>query len=123
MRTHYVGDTPLDDARLTKDLDQSASLPWSEAYSDYVFGGAWKSCMLWARGGRAGDGVVTHYDHERPAAFTEFAEPPLSTVNYDVDAVSRMAVDRLLRLISAGDVLPEPRVTLIDPELIIRQST
>jgi LacI family transcriptional regulator len=44
-------------------------------------------------------------------------------VNYDVDAVSRMAVDRLLRLIGAGDVLPEPRVTLIDPELIIRQST
>ena len=66
------------------------------------------------------DLAIMGYDN---IAFTEFAEPPLSTVNYDVDAVSRMAVDRLLRLIGAGDVLPEPRVTLIDPELIIRQST
>ena len=56
-------------------------------------------------------------------AFTEFAAPPLSTVNYDVDGVSRMAVDRLMRLISAGEHLPEPRITMIDPELIIREST
>jgi LacI family transcriptional regulator len=56
-------------------------------------------------------------------AFGEFAQPPLSTINYDVAAVARMAVDRLMRLISAGDQLPEPRVTLIDPELIIREST
>jgi len=55
--------------------------------------------------------------------FTEFAEPPLSTVNYDVDAVARMAVDRVLRLIASDDQLPEPRVTLIDPELVIREST
>ena len=54
---------------------------------------------------------------------SEFASPPLSTVNYDVEAVSRMAVDRLMRLITAGDHLPEPRVTVIDPELIIRGST
>jgi DNA-binding LacI/PurR family transcriptional regulator len=55
--------------------------------------------------------------------YSEFASPPLSTVNYDVEAVSRMAVDRLMRLINAGDQLPEPRVTMIDPELIIRGST
>lgn len=54
---------------------------------------------------------------------TEFAFPPLSTVNYDVEAVSRMAVDRLMRLIASGDQLPEPRVSVIDPELIIRGST
>ena len=56
-------------------------------------------------------------------AFGEFSQPPLSTINYDVGAVARMAVDRLMRLIGAGDQLPEPRVTLIDPELIIREST
>jgi LacI family transcriptional regulator, galactose operon repressor len=54
---------------------------------------------------------------------SEFASPPLSTVNYDVEAVSRMAVDRLMRLITTDDPLPEPRVTVIDPELIIRGST
>jgi len=54
---------------------------------------------------------------------SEFASPPLSTVNYDVEAVSRMAVDRLMRLITTDEPLPEPRVTMIDPELIIRGST
>lgn len=66
------------------------------------------------------DLAIMGYDN---IEFTEFAEPPLSTVNYDVDTVSRMAVDRVLRLIGAGDQLPEPRVTLIDPELVIREST
>jgi len=66
------------------------------------------------------DLAIMGYDN---IAFTEFGEPPLSTVNYDVEAVSRMAVDRLMRLIGAGDQLPEPRITLIDPELIIREST
>jgi LacI family transcriptional regulator len=66
------------------------------------------------------DLAIMGYDN---IAFTEFAEPPLSTVNYDVDAVSRMAVDRLMRLIGAGETLPDPRITLIDPELIVREST
>jgi LacI family transcriptional regulator len=55
--------------------------------------------------------------------YAEYASVPLSTVNYAADIVSRMAVDRLMRLISAGDHLPEPRVTLIDPDLVIREST
>ncbi len=55
--------------------------------------------------------------------FAEYAGVPLSSVNYAVEVVTRMAVDRLMRLISAGDMLPEPRVTQIDPDLIIREST
>ena len=55
--------------------------------------------------------------------YAEYAAVPLSTVNYAVDVVTRMAVDRLMQLIAAGDQLPEPRVTLIDPELVIRDST
>lgn len=53
----------------------------------------------------------------------EYAAVPLSSVNYDVDLVSRLAVERLMQLISAGDQLPEPRTTLIDPDLVIREST
>jgi LacI family transcriptional regulator len=34
-----------------------------------------------------------------------------------------MAVDRLMRLIAAGEQLPEPRVTQIDPDLVVREST
>ncbi|MBI4921684.1 MAG: LacI family DNA-binding transcriptional regulator [Devosia nanyangense] len=55
--------------------------------------------------------------------FAEYASVPLSSVNYAVEVVTRMAVDRLMRLISAGDTLPEPRVTQIDPDLVIREST
>lgn len=55
--------------------------------------------------------------------FAEYAAVPLSSVNYAVDVVTRMAVDRLMRLISSGDMLPEPRVTQIDPDLVIREST
>ncbi len=55
--------------------------------------------------------------------FAEYAGVPLSSVNYGVEAITRMAVERLMRLISAGDQLPEPRITQIDPDLVIREST
>lgn len=55
--------------------------------------------------------------------FAEHAATPISSVNYAVDVVTQLAVDRLMRLINAGDTLPEPRVTMIDPDLIVREST
>ena len=33
------------------------------------------------------------------------------------------AVERLMQLIAAGDQVPDPRTTLIDPDLVIREST
>jgi LacI family transcriptional regulator len=55
--------------------------------------------------------------------FAEHAATPLSSVNYAVEMVTELAVERLIELISGGDTLPEARVTLIDPDLIIRDST
>ncbi|WP_375450659.1 LacI family DNA-binding transcriptional regulator [uncultured Devosia sp.] len=55
--------------------------------------------------------------------FAEHAATPLSSVNYAVHTVAELAVDRLIGLIAAGDGLPEPRVTMIDPDLVIRDST
>ena len=55
--------------------------------------------------------------------FAEHAATPISSVNYAVGMVSELAVDRLMRLIGSGDTLPEPRATLIDPDLVIRAST
>jgi LacI family transcriptional regulator len=66
------------------------------------------------------DLAIMGYDN---IEFTEFAEPPLSTMNYAVDVVSRLAVERLMNLIGAGAEPPEPRTTLIDPELVVRDST
>jgi len=53
----------------------------------------------------------------------EYAAVPLSSVTYSVETVTRMAVDRLMRLISAGEQLPTPRLTQIEPDLVIREST
>lgn len=72
VHTHFVATTSLDEVRLARDLEESASFVWSEAYSDYLFGGAWKSCMLWAPGGDDGDGVVTNYANEQPSTFTHY---------------------------------------------------
>lgn len=55
--------------------------------------------------------------------FGEYAGVPLSSVDYAVETLTRMAVERLMRLIAAGDQLPEPRITQIDPDLVIREST
>ncbi|MEU4160017.1 aspartyl/asparaginyl beta-hydroxylase domain-containing protein [Actinoplanes sp. NPDC026670] len=100
MRTQYVADTALDEDRLAKDLEQTASFPWSEAYSDFVFGGAWKSCMLWARGGDAGDGVVTNYDHGLPANFTQLGEqvPYLRELITSVADLDRLNFVRLAKV-------------------------
>ncbi|MEU8511577.1 aspartyl/asparaginyl beta-hydroxylase domain-containing protein [Kitasatospora sp. NPDC048722] len=122
MRTHYVGDIRLDESRLAKDLEQIDSFPWSEAYSDYVFGGAWKSCMLWARGGVAGDGVVTNYDHDQPAAFSELADrlPYLRELIANTADLDRLNFVRLAKvrnsviiphrdLLELGDLADETR--------------
>jgi LacI family transcriptional regulator len=55
--------------------------------------------------------------------FGEYAGVPLSSVDYAVETVTRMAVERLMRLIAAGDQLPEPHITQIEPDLVIRDST
>jgi aspartyl/asparaginyl beta-hydroxylase/L-proline 3-hydroxylase-like protein len=97
MRTRYVTTIPLDPARLAKDLEHCASFHYSEAYSDYLFGGAWKSAMLWARGGDSGDGVVTNYAYDRPASFTEYgrALPYLQEVISSTADLSRLNFARL----------------------------
>lgn len=100
MRTHYVATVCLDNGRLAQDLDQADSFAWSEAYSDYVFGGAWKSCMLWSRGGENGDGVVTNYDHEKPPAFTPYGDrlPYLRELITSVADLDRLNFVRLAKV-------------------------
>jgi LacI family transcriptional regulator len=43
-------------------------------------------------------------------------------MHYAADKVSDLAVKRLLALIEAGEPLPPPVVTLVEPELVIRAS-
>jgi hypothetical protein len=113
MRTHYVATTSLDETRLAKDIEASDSFVWSEAYSDYVFGGAWKSCMLWSRGGDNGDGVVTNYDHDRPAEFTPYGDE----LPYLRDLITTIAdLDRLnfVRLAKVSNSIIIPHRDLLE---------
>lgn len=107
MRTHYVATTELDDASLAKDLEQTASFVWSEAYSDYLFGGAWKNCMLWAPGGENGDGVMTNYDHGQPATFTPYGNrlPYLHDLITTVADLDRLNFVRLAK-VSNSVIIP-----------------
>jgi LacI family transcriptional regulator len=55
--------------------------------------------------------------------FAEHAATPLTSVDYAVGQVTELAVQRLIGLIRAPDLLPEPQVTLLEPELLVREST
>lgn len=66
-----------------------------------------------------GDLALVGYDDIEASAYVEV---PLTTVHYAADVVADLGVKRLLTLIDAPDHLPEPAVTLIDPELVVRAS-
>ena len=51
-----------------------------------------------------------------------FVDVPLTTVHYAADKVSTLAVDHVLSLMRATDRPRRPEVTLIERELIVRQS-
>ncbi|KQZ02923.1 MULTISPECIES: aspartyl/asparaginyl beta-hydroxylase domain-containing protein [Streptomyces] len=72
--TQLAGRVEIDSAAVTEDLARAANLRFSEAYSDYLCGGLWKSLMLFATGGEGGDGLITNYDHSRKSGVTAFGE-------------------------------------------------
>lgn len=100
MRTQYVGTIPLDQDRLAKELEHSASFRYSEAYSSYLIGGPWKSCMLWSTAGDGGDGVVTNYAFDRAPTFTDAARelPYVQELITSVADLSRLTFVRLARI-------------------------
>lgn len=73
MRTQRIGKLDIDQPRLLKDLERTKEFKFSDAYSDYLCGGPWKSVMLWSAGGDAGDGFLTNYDGGKPSAWTKYA--------------------------------------------------
>ena len=52
-----------------------------------------------------------------------FAEVGLTTVAYSAATVATQAVERMMALLDAGDRLPEPMLSIIEPELVVRDST
>ncbi|MFI5776790.1 aspartyl/asparaginyl beta-hydroxylase domain-containing protein [Nocardia sp. NPDC051570] len=98
MKTRYVGDIPLDEARLAKDLAQAESFRYSEAYSNYLIGGPWKNAILWAAGGDVGTGLVTEYTYDQRPRFTEYGTqlPYLQEFITDLADLDRLQFVRLV---------------------------
>lgn len=73
MRTERIAQLELETTSLASDLAALPTLAWSRAYSHYICGGPWLSCMLWTSDGGTGDGVLTHYQGKASASWTEQA--------------------------------------------------
>ncbi|WP_226362213.1 aspartyl/asparaginyl beta-hydroxylase domain-containing protein [Pseudonocardia sp. ICBG1142] len=99
MRTSYLTTLELDESRLAKDIEESEALHYSEAYSNYLIGGPWKSAVLWAVGGRTGSGVLTSYTDSSSATFTEDAArlPYLQEIITTTADLDRLLFVRLAR--------------------------
>ncbi|MFI0842987.1 LacI family DNA-binding transcriptional regulator [Mesorhizobium sp. IMUNJ 23232] len=66
-----------------------------------------------------GDLAIVGYDNTEAA---DFSSVPMTSIDYAAAEVSRHAVDRILSLIGKTSP-PAPIVTLIDPEIVVRQSS
>ena len=66
-----------------------------------------------------GDLAVVGYDDTE---ISRYGALPLTTVNYAADEISRIGVERILRRIEKRDAWKAPGVTLIEPDLVIRES-
>jgi L-proline cis-4-hydroxylase len=97
MRTQYVAAVDLDRDRLAEDLALAEEFHYSEAYSNYLIGGPWKSAMLWATGGDSGTGLLTTYAYDRAADFTDYGRrlPYLQKLITDTVDTARLQFVRL----------------------------
>lgn len=104
----------IDDLRARK-LDFSAAF----ASNDSLALGALRYCSK--NGLRVPDDLaIVGFDN---IEFGEYAVTPISTINYDVRSVTKLAIERVLELIGASGELPDARVTQVEPELVVRESS
>ncbi|MBB4124692.1 DNA-binding LacI/PurR family transcriptional regulator [Martelella radicis] len=54
---------------------------------------------------------------------TRYASTPLTTIAYDSERLAYEAVDRLISIIKAGELVPPPRHETIERNVLIRRST
>lgn len=64
--------------------------------------------------------AIVGFDNDEAA---RYAVTPISTIDYDVDGLAERAVDRLMRLVDGGPVLPAAEADLLRGPLIVREST
>jgi len=106
MRTQRIAQLDLDHDALERDMACFPTLELSTAYSDYLCGGPWISCMLWSADAATGDGFLTHYGKDRAANWTPQADR--------LPAVRRL-IERNFHL----EMLRFVRVAMIQPGSVI----
>jgi len=74
VKTQRIAEIRLVVDELASDLKRLQEMRLSTAYSNYICGGPWLSCMVWALGGETGDGVLTHYEGRGSANWTRQSE-------------------------------------------------
>ena len=97
MRTQLLGRVKIDETALHPELDRALSFSYQEPYGEFLCGRPWKSCMVWAPGGDPGDGVIAHYDSQRPSSKTPYGAqlPYLFEVLDGAFALDHLAFARL----------------------------
>jgi len=119
MQTHRLVTLDIDRHRLERELEIVSSFEWSEAYSNFVCGGPWLSCMLWTVGGAAGDGVVAGYDQSATVGPTPYAEqlPYLRSIVEETFRLDRLTFARLALLRPGCVIIPHRDLLELDAPL------
>ncbi|MBL1420383.1 MAG: LacI family DNA-binding transcriptional regulator [Alphaproteobacteria bacterium] len=66
------------------------------------------------------DVAIVGFDNTEAA---EFCSTPLTTINYDSEDVSKHAVERIISRIESDNMSDDTTITLIEPNLVIRESS
>jgi DNA-binding LacI/PurR family transcriptional regulator len=108
-------DSPAGSMQAVHELFESGFEPTAiVCVNDYMATGAMRAVK--ARGLKVPDDIsITGFDN---IEFSEFTDPPLTTVDIPRTAIGRMAVEALL-----GDGQRQGREIMIEPELLLRDST
>ncbi|KZN47808.1 aspartyl/asparaginyl beta-hydroxylase domain-containing protein [Pseudoalteromonas luteoviolacea] len=108
MNTHKIGNINIDYERAISELERSKNYAHSEAYSDFLCGGPWRSILLWSFGGINGDGFITNYDRNMPAAITPYGKDLsyLSQIIEDNFDTSKLTFARVARMPAGSVIMP-----------------
>jgi hypothetical protein len=71
MQTQLLGHIDIDMDQLRPELQRASEFHYAEPYGEFLCGRPWKSCMLWTPGGKSGDNVIAHYEHDKEGGLTE----------------------------------------------------
>lgn len=119
MRTQRIAQLELEAERLALDLGLLPALELSTAYSHYICGGPWLSCMLWTIDGAAGDGELIHYQGAARPDWTPHAQrlPAVRRLIEHNFHLGKLKFARLAILLPGSVIIPHRDLLELDTPL------